>query len=121
MKYEPISINPAIVTWARYRAGFSIDDARQSFAGIPDWESGEVSPSYPQLEQMAEKFKVPIAVFFFPEPPDLPPVSESFRTLSEADFNQLPRQVETGCECQPDKLTMSLKVKRTAGQTYLRF
>jgi Zn-dependent peptidase ImmA (M78 family) len=47
-----------------------------------------------QLEQLADTFKLPIAAFFFPEPPDLPPISESFRTLPAEKFAQIPRRVQ---------------------------
>ena len=36
---------------------------------------------------------MPIAVFFFPEPPRTPPIRESFRTLPDAEFEQIPRRV----------------------------
>ena len=42
---------------------------------------------------MADKFKVPVAVFFFPNPPDIEPINESFRTLPEPQFEQIPRRV----------------------------
>lgn len=87
MKYEPIPVTPSVIQWARVRAGFSPEDARTIFKNIEAWEAGEASPSYPQLESMADKFKVPVAVFFFPEPPELPPISESFRTLPEQVIN----------------------------------
>lgn len=90
MKYEAIPITPKVITWARTRAGISIDDAKKKFRKIESWESEEgVFPSYPQVEQMAEAFKVPIAVFFFPSPPDLPSISETFRTLPESEFDQI--------------------------------
>jgi Zn-dependent peptidase ImmA (M78 family) len=38
---------------------------------------------------MADAFKVPIAVFFFPSAPDVPPIEETFRTLTEAQLAQL--------------------------------
>ncbi|MRG71213.1 ImmA/IrrE family metallo-endopeptidase [Alphaproteobacteria bacterium HT1-32] len=78
---EAMPITPAVVTWARERAGYSMDAAISDFRKIVEWEAGESFPSYPQLERMAEKFKVPVAVFFFPAPPDLPPIEETFRTL----------------------------------------
>lgn len=90
---EALPINPIVVEWARKRAGFSLEDASRSFKKIADWESGEASPSYPQLEQMADKFKCPVAVFFFPNPPELPSVEQSFRTLSAEDFATIPRTV----------------------------
>ena len=57
------------------------------------WERGESFPTYPQLEKLADRFKVPVAVFFFPEPPHVAPVRESFRTLSAARLDALPRRV----------------------------
>jgi transcriptional regulator with XRE-family HTH domain len=92
---EALPITPAIVRWARERAGYSIEDAKRHFKKISAWEAGEDAPSYPQLEQMAEKFKCPVAVFFFPEPPDVPPVEGSFRTLTAEDFAEIPRTVRT--------------------------
>jgi Zn-dependent peptidase ImmA (M78 family) len=93
MKYEPIPVTPSVIQWARIRAGFSPEDAREIFKNIEAWEAGEAFPSYPQLETMAEKFKVPVAVFFFPEPPELPSISESFRTLPEHEFEKIPPRI----------------------------
>lgn len=90
---EALPVTPALIQWARERAGFSMDDASKVFKKIAAWEAGEGAPSYPQLEQMAEKFKTPVAVFFFPKPPDLPNVQKSFRTLTAADFEAIPRTV----------------------------
>lgn len=42
---------------------------------------------------MANRFKVPVAVFFFPRPPEVPPLEESFRTLTAEDFAAIPRRV----------------------------
>ena len=94
MPSEQIPVTPSVISWARERAGFSVEEAAEKFARIAAWEAGEAFPTYPQLEQLADTFKLPIAVFFFPEPPVLPPISESFRTLSAAEFAQIPRQVK---------------------------
>lgn len=90
---EALPINPVIVEWARRRAGLTIEDASRTFKKIAEWESGDISPTYPQLEQMADKFKCPVAVFFFPSPPEIPDVEKSFRTLSPEDFASIPRTV----------------------------
>jgi Zn-dependent peptidase ImmA (M78 family) len=90
---EAMPITPAVVTWARKRAGFSIDAAISDFRKIVEWEAGETFPSYPQLEKMAEKFKVPVAVFFFPAPPDLPPIEETFRTLGPDQIAEIPPRI----------------------------
>lgn len=91
---DQIPVTPSVITWARDRAGYSVDEAAKYFKGIAAWEKGESAPSYPQLELMADKFKCPVAVFFFPDPPDIETPKKSFRTLSEADYESLPRTIK---------------------------
>ena len=55
---------------------------------------GSIIPTYGQLEKLADRFKVPIAVFFFPNPPELPPIEETFRTLPAEQFHQIPSRVK---------------------------
>lgn len=93
MAKEGIPINKELIVWARTRAGISLSDAAQKFVHIEEWEAGTALPSYPQLEKLADEFKVPIAVFFFPKPPKTPPIRESFRTLPDAEFEHMPRRV----------------------------
>ncbi len=93
MAAEGMPITPNIVTWARERAGFKLDDAKKDFPKIAKWESGSAEPTYRQLARLADKFKVPIAVFFFPEPPKLPPLEETFRTLGSAQFDEIPPKI----------------------------
>lgn len=90
---EGLPITPALVQWARERSGYSIEDAERHFKKIAAWEAGEAMPTYVQVEDMAERFKVPVAVFFFPKPPELPPLEKSFRTLTDEDFAAIPRRV----------------------------
>lgn len=90
---EGIPINPIVLAWARQRAGLSLNDAIEKFVDFAAWEEGTASPSYPQLEKLSGEMKVPIAVFFFPEPPQVPQIRESFRTLPDAEFNHIPRRM----------------------------
>jgi Zn-dependent peptidase ImmA (M78 family) len=90
---EALPVTPAVVQWARERAGYSLDDASRVFKKISAWESGEAAPTYAQLELMADRFKCPVAVFFFPNPPEVPAVEQSFRTLAAEDFAAIPRTV----------------------------
>ena len=90
---EAMPITPGLLTWARERAGYSLEVAAEDFSRIAEWEGGEGGPSYPQLERLAEKFRVPVAVFFFPEAPELPPIGESFRTLGPEQFGLIPPRV----------------------------
>ena len=66
-------INPTIVRWARERSGYTLQEIAKSFkkdiATISNWESGAAAPTYLQLEKLADKYKRPVAMFFFPEPP----------------------------------------------------
>lgn len=90
---EQLPINPVLLAWARERAGQSVEEAAQRFKRWADWEAGRSGPTYPQLEQLSDAFKVPIAVFFFPEPPEVPSINETFRTLPEAELDNLPTRV----------------------------
>jgi len=93
MPNEELPVTPALIAWARTRAGVSIADASKSFKKIQSWEDGESAPTYPQLEQLAEAYKVPIAVFFFPEPPSVPNIAQTFRTLPDTEFDQIPGRI----------------------------
>ncbi|RKU13363.1 hypothetical protein C6502_03090 [Candidatus Poribacteria bacterium] len=69
-------INPTIMKWARERSGYTLQEVAKSFnrdvATISNWESGAAAPTYVQLETLADKYKRPVAMFFFPEPPQEP-------------------------------------------------
>ncbi len=87
-------INPKILTWARETAGFSAHDIAERIGKpyelIERWESGEAAPTYGQLEKLAYQiYKRPIALFFFPAPPDEPDPKKSFRTLPECEIENL--------------------------------
>jgi Zn-dependent peptidase ImmA (M78 family)/transcriptional regulator with XRE-family HTH domain len=91
---EGIAVNGDVITWARERAGLSPEEAAHKFPKIAAWETGTASPSYPQLESMADEFRIPVAVFFFPERPNVPRIEESFRTLPDTEFVRLPRRIQ---------------------------
>lgn len=93
MASEQVPVTPELVRWARERAGYSLEEAAAVFAKIAAWEAGEAAPTYPQLESLAATFKLPIAVFFFPGPPDLPAIEETFRTLPASQLDEMPRQI----------------------------
>ena len=69
-------INPTIIKWARERSGYTLEDVatalNKDVETISSWESGEQAPTYVQLETLADRYKRPIAMFFFPEPPQEP-------------------------------------------------
>ena len=85
-------INPAIIKWARERSGYTLQDIAKSFkkdiATISYWESGEKAPTYRQLEKLADKFKRPTALFFFPEIPQEPNLVNQF-SLRSSEIEKL--------------------------------
>ncbi len=89
-----LPINSEVMQWARKSIGMSIDDVVDKMGRkgvtaevVAAWEEGTKSPTYPQLERLAyDIYKRPLAVFFFPQPPEEPTPKQSFRTLPESDL-----------------------------------
>jgi len=94
---EQIPVNPDMLCWARKTSGYDIDDVvvklrrkRITSETVESWEKGAASPTYVQLERLAyEIYKRPLALFFFPEPPEEETPKESFRTLPQEEINLL--------------------------------
>ena len=88
-------INPEILRWARERSGYKAKEIADVFGKdvsiINDWESGERSLTYVQLETLADKYKRPIAIFFFPEPPEEPNIAENLAFRSSDNKQLEPR------------------------------
>jgi Zn-dependent peptidase ImmA (M78 family) len=90
-----IPVNPETLRWARESINMPLEDVairmKKDAETIQDWESGTSSPTYVQLETLAYKlYKRPIAVFFFPQPPEEISPRNSFRTLPETELRQFP-------------------------------
>lgn len=92
---QPVSgINPTILKWARERSGYSIEQAAELIDKSPEiviqWEGGRSAPTYVQLEKLAYKiYRRPVALFFFPDPPDEPEPAQEFRTLPDFEIDDL--------------------------------
>ena len=96
MAVERMPITPEIVTWARERLGYTLDALavkRKDFRKVAEWERGESRPTYRQLEKLAKELWLPVAVFFFPEPPETPKIEETFRTLGSEQFDEIPPRI----------------------------
>lgn len=76
-----VSVKPALLQWARERARLDVADLTGKFAKLPEWESGELAPTFRQLEDFAKATHVPFGYLFLPEPPDEPMPIPDFRTL----------------------------------------
>jgi len=91
---EKLPINPNVLIWARKSANLLEEDVALKMNKSPDvikaWEKGDSSPTYIQLETLAYTvYKRPVAIFFFPEPPEEITPKKSFRTLPEAEVEEL--------------------------------
>lgn len=89
-----VGVEPSVLRWARESIGLSIADVaiklKRSVDDVESWEAGVRSPTYPQLEKLAYQiYKRPLAVFFLPEPPVEVSPNKEFRSLPEADLNEL--------------------------------
>src|SRR3970282_1576371 len=92
---ERSPVNPLMLSWARESLGLSLEEVAAHFNknvdDIKSWESGDTVPTYVQLEALAYKvYKRPIAMFFFPVPPEEEDIGESFRTLPEYELRRIP-------------------------------
>ncbi|MCU7870346.1 MAG: XRE family transcriptional regulator [Candidatus Thiodiazotropha sp. (ex Lucinoma borealis)] len=76
-----VTINPEVMRWARERARLGIEDLARKFPKLADWESGELSPTFKQLEAFADATHVPFGYLFLPKPPDIPLPIPDFRTV----------------------------------------
>ena len=86
MRQVPVS--PSLLTWARRRAGMSLDDLAARFSRLAAWEAGEARPTLRQLEAFAHTVHVPIGYLFLPAPPEEHLPIPDFRTMA----GRTPRQ-----------------------------
>ena len=88
-------INSDILKWARERSGYTVEAIaaflKKDVSIVNDWESGERALTYVQLEKLADKYKRPIAIFFFPEPPEEPNIAENLALRSSDNTPLEPR------------------------------
>jgi Zn-dependent peptidase ImmA (M78 family) len=94
MARHVLGVNPELLRWARERAGYSVDEIADAFkkdsTEIAAWEDGTSVPTYAQLERLAYRFyKRPLALFFFPMPPEEADPREQFRTLPQFEIEHL--------------------------------
>jgi Zn-dependent peptidase ImmA (M78 family) len=88
------AVNPKILVWARETAGFTVSQAAAAI-GIKDGksqtaidklaslESGETTPSRPQLLKMAQKYRRPLLTFYLDAPPRRGDRGEDFRSVPD--------------------------------------
>ena len=77
-----VEVEPALLRWARERAGLSVDALAARFPKAGAWERGEARPTLKQLERFAKATFTPVGFLFLEEPPvERVPIPD-FRTLA---------------------------------------
>jgi Zn-dependent peptidase ImmA (M78 family)/transcriptional regulator with XRE-family HTH domain len=81
-------VTGAVVRWARDRAGLERAQLAQRIGQglgaehIAAWESGGARPTLAQAEKLAEKLRVPFAILFMSEPPEIEIPLPDLRTVA---------------------------------------
>ncbi len=94
MVVRATGINPAMLKWARERAGYSVEEVARRRRVRPervvDWEEGRVYPTWNQLENLAYRDYHRSATFFFlNHPPEEPTIYAEFPRLPAGQFEDL--------------------------------
>jgi Zn-dependent peptidase ImmA (M78 family)/transcriptional regulator with XRE-family HTH domain len=87
-----------VLVWAREAMNLSIEQVavrmRKDPETIASWEEGKACPTFVQLEKLAKSiYKIPSAVFFFPEPPEIDLGPRVFRSASQETMDLLGPEV----------------------------
>lgn len=100
-KIDQISINPALIQWARKRAGLEAADLKSYFPKLSEWESGSANPTLKQLEKFSRTVHVPIGYLFLSAPPSESLPIPDFRTMEGRGVDQpSPNLIDTIYLCQ---------------------
>jgi len=76
-----VELKPAMLTWARERAGLEMHSLIHRFPKLVEWELGEVKPTLNQVEKFAAATHTPIGFLFLQEPPIENIPIPDFRTI----------------------------------------
>ena len=99
MARVPVNLN--VLQWALERSGVPRDDLEKRFPKLPEWESGEVLPTYKQVKNLAKAIYVPFGYLFMSEPPNEIIPIQDFRTLKgRVPARPSPNLMETIYICQ---------------------
>lgn len=96
-----VDVKPAMLRWARERAGMEPEALAHRFPKLADWERDVVRPTLKQLEDFAKATHAPIGYLFLNEPPvERVPIPD-FRTVENRRIGHpSPDLLETIYLCQ---------------------
>ena len=96
-----VAVNPKLLRWARERAGLAQDELVGKFKKLPDWENGDILPTFKQVEAFARTVHVPVGYLFLTVPPEETVPIPDFRTFAgQAVIRPSPNLLDTIYICQ---------------------
>jgi Zn-dependent peptidase ImmA (M78 family) len=96
-----VEVSGRLLAWARARSGIEAADLERRFPSLPDWESGERSPTFKQLESFAQATHTPVGFLFLDEPPEEKVPIPDFRTIADTGVRHpSPELLDTIFSCQ---------------------
>lgn len=96
-----VEVRRELLSWARERAGLSVDALARRFPKLEAWERGEARPTLKQLESYASVTHTPIGFLFLDEPPVEEVPIPDFRTVGNVHLGHpSPDLLETIYLCQ---------------------
>lgn len=92
-----LGVNGDIIRWAREYYNMQPDEAARAI-GVElqrylNWEANREFPTYAKLKKISEVFHKPSAIFFFSEPPNVPPIKGDLRTLPDGVTNRFSKNI----------------------------
>jgi Zn-dependent peptidase ImmA (M78 family)/transcriptional regulator with XRE-family HTH domain len=112
-------INPAMLAWARKQAGFSPDEAARRLhldeQRLSALESGEETPTFAKLLDIAELYKRPVSLFYLKTPPKGWQPIQDFRRLPGVDDGFSP-QLTYAIRQAHERREIALTVRDELGQ-----
>src|SRR5260370_19973794 len=120
-------INPALISWARDTAGFTVAEAAKKL-GIEEerlagWEqpAADDGPSIPQLRKLAALFKRPLAVFYLSEPPKNFTVMRDLRRLPATGIRRYSPALQMEIRAANERRELALELAAELEQDIPRF
>lgn len=116
------TINPALLTWSRETAGFTLAEAAKRLkveeARLTAWEdpTDEDAPSIPQLRKIAALFKRPLAVFYLEEAPPRFAIMRDLRRLPGVGTRNYSPDLQLEIRQANERRELALDVAADLGQ-----
>ncbi len=116
-----VEVEPALLVWARERAGRDVNYLLTRFPKLKAWERREALPTLKQLEAFAKATRTPIGYLFLSRPPvDQLPVTD-LRTMGDVELSRpSPDLLDILYLCQ-QRQDWYRNEARTAGEAPLKF